>query len=459
MIFITPQLLRPANRFVPSFRDPLLLYPVCTSLTALLEFGHHLSEHINRFQKTSPHFCNDSAKSHFPPPPIEPTFVKFTCNPLLIRPNRQKGLLLQPNIHRRTPKAISKKSNTLKAPFPSTFNTIRTLSAAPFFRTYSPQPQYLASAEEFFEENPLIAATLKPTTQTKYAIALESFKASTVANDPTHLSRDQRLAIHIQERYIANPGPGQRQEMSNLICIVALMYPSVKQDLGLARRCLSGWKTLKPSRSSAPFTKEIVLTLAWVMVTNGKIESATVLLTSISACLRVSEALNITWRRVALPGDLRLAAYPAGTARVNIQDAKTSRYTGKLQFVKLADQHGINLLSALKQRNPQNIGRIASISYQRYTDELRQSLAHFQLEKTPFPTHSAHIGKETEDYIRGEPVEQIAIKGRWKSMASLRYYLNDGRAWILNTPITSNHQRTLSLAAAKMKHALTGYNA
>ena len=354
------------------------------------------------------------------------------------------------------PKPYQRNQTTSQALFPSTFNTIRTLSAAPFFRTYSPQPQYLASAEEFFEENLLIAATLKPTTQTKYAIALENFKASTVANDPTHLSLDQRLAIHIQERYIANPRPGQRQEMSNLICIVALMYPSVKQDLGLARRCLSGWKTLKPSRSSAPFTKEIVLALAWVMVTNGKIESATVLLTSFSACLRVSEALNITWRRVALPGDLRLAAYPAGTAGVNIQDAKTSRYTGKLQFVKLADQHGINLLSALKQRYPQNIGRIAPISYQRYTDDLRQSLEHFQLEETPFTTHSARIGKATEDYIRGE---QIAINGRWKSMASLRYYLNNGRAWILNTPITSNQQRTLSLAAAKMKHALAGYNA
>ena len=96
------------------------------------------------------------------------------------------------------------------------------------------------SAKEFFEENRLIAATLKPATQTKYAIALDNFIASTVANEATNLSLDQRLSIYTQERYIANARPGQRQEMSNLICMVTLMYPCVKPDLGIARRRISG---------------------------------------------------------------------------------------------------------------------------------------------------------------------------------------------------------------------------
>ena len=71
------------------------------------------------------------------------------------------------------------------------------------------------------------------------------------------------------------------------------------------------------------------------MVIHGKIAAATVLLIFFSACLPVSEALKLIWQRVALPGDLRLAAYPSGTAGINIHDPKTSRYTGKLQFVKV----------------------------------------------------------------------------------------------------------------------------
>ena len=104
------------------------------------------------------------------------------------------------------------------------------------------------------------------------------------------------------------------------------------------------------------------------MVIHGKISAATVLLTSFSASLRVSEALRLTWQRIALPGDLRLAAYPSGTAGINILDAKTSRYTGKLQFVKVSDRHGIKLLAELKHRSTANTARIAPISYQQYTD-------------------------------------------------------------------------------------------
>ena len=99
--------------------------------------------------------------------------------------------------------------------------------------------------------------------------------------------------------------------------MISLMYPSAKLEMGLARRCIAGWKALRPARSSAPFTKDLVLALTWKMVIHGKIAAATVLLTSFSACLRVSEALKLTWQREALPGELRLAAYPSGTAGIN----------------------------------------------------------------------------------------------------------------------------------------------
>ena len=106
----------------------------------------------------------------------------------------------------------------------------------------------------------------------------------------------------------------------------------------------------------------------------GKIAAATVLLTSFSACLRVFEAHKLTCQRVALPGNFRLAACPSGTAEINIHDAKTSGYTGKLQLFKVSDRHGIKFLAELKHRSTANTARIASIPYQQYTDELRQSL-------------------------------------------------------------------------------------
>ena len=313
-------------------------------------------------------------------------------------------------------------------------------------------------AEKFFEDNPLIAATLKPQTQTKYAIALDNFKASNVATDPTHFSLDQRLAISIQERFMVNAKPEQRQEMANLVCMITLIYPSTKMQLGLARRCISEWKALKPSRSSAPFTKELVLALAWEMLAKSKVESATVLLTSFAACLRVSKALKLTWSQVALPGDLRLSSYSPETAGLNIYDSKTSRYTGKLQFVKLSDREGVKFLSGLRCVRSSASMRIVPIKYHQYSNDLRKAITHFQLQDTPFISHSARIGKATEDFIAGETVEQIAINGRWKCINSLRYYLNNGRAWSLNTPISLIQQHKIARASAKMRHTLQQAN-
>ena len=77
------------------------------------------------------------------------------------------------------------------------------------------------------------------------------------------------------------------------------------------------------------------------MLQKQKIAAAIVLIKSFSACLRVSEALSLAWQNVALPGDLCLEAFPAGTAVINIHDEKTSRYTGKLQFVKMSYSDGV----------------------------------------------------------------------------------------------------------------------
>ena len=64
------------------------------------------------------------------------------------------------------------------------------------------------------------------------------------------------------------------------------MYPSLRgANLGLAKRCLSGWRTLHPSKFSAPFTEDISLALAWLMLARGRIEAALTVLLTFSACL------------------------------------------------------------------------------------------------------------------------------------------------------------------------------
>ena len=58
---------------------------------------------------------------------------------------------------------------------------------------------FLVCAEEFFADNPLIAATLQPRTRDVYAVALEIFRGSAFASGFYALSLDHRICLHIHD--------------------------------------------------------------------------------------------------------------------------------------------------------------------------------------------------------------------------------------------------------------------
>ena len=169
---------------------------------------------------------------------------------------------------------------------------------------------------------------------------------------------------------------------------------------------------LRPSKFSAPFTKDTVLALAWLLVIKSNSEAACVLLTAFSACLRVSEALALRMQDIALPGDMRLASHVSQVAGIKVRDAKTARYSGTLQFIKIDDIDAIKFLQGWKASTSQINGALVCLSYYTYAADLNNALAAFGLHNAPFTSHSARIGKAAQDYVAGVPVDQIAVNGR-----------------------------------------------
>ena len=62
--------------------------------------------------------------------------------------------------------------------------------SSPPSRRLSPRHSYLVCAEEFFENNPLVAATLQPHIRRVYAVALGNFRASSFASRSYELHFD-----------------------------------------------------------------------------------------------------------------------------------------------------------------------------------------------------------------------------------------------------------------------------
>ncbi|PXF41892.1 hypothetical protein BWQ96_08394 [Gracilariopsis chorda] len=166
--------------------------------------------------------------------------------------------------------------------------------------------------------------------------------------------------------------------------------------------------------------------------------------------VRASEALNLFWSEVAFPGDVGLSSFGPTMAGKNIKDAKTSKTTGRLQSVPINDQTVIKFLRAYQLQNRSNHHFAPNVSYKTYLSPIKTVSSSFGLSHGRFSTHSARIGKATEEYVNNLPVQQIAINGRWKSLNSLRYYLDNGKSWPLNSNISDSQQSLIRSYAAKL---------
>lgn len=220
------------------------------------------------------------------------------------------------------------------------------------------------------------------------------------------------LSNYVPKRFIEDPQPRGRQEMCNLVSMIYLMYPSIKLNLGITHRCLSSWQRIKRPTSAASLTFELCLAFSMDMLLQNCSDMAVVLLLSFSGFVRASEALKIKWDDVVFPGDQRVDSYGPNIAGANNGDAKTTRHTGPIQFVKFKEKETIQLLALLRKLRPNDVYVARHISYPAYDACIKRACVKRGV-SAKFPTQSARVGKATQEYMRGSPAEQIAINGKW----------------------------------------------
>ena len=166
--------------------------------------------------------------------------------------------------------------------------------------------------------------------------------------------------------------------MTILLCMILILFLNLKLSLGRSRRCLSVWKALKPSKVVAPFSEEMFNPFTWALINKDKLNSAFVLMLSCNGCLRVSEAIKLTWHDVALPRDFRLSYYGRETAGVNIWDAKKSQNTGRLQFVPIRNRYCIQLMTEVYNQSTKR-GPAVQVRYKDYLNDIKLTCCDFGL--------------------------------------------------------------------------------
>jgi hypothetical protein len=269
-------------------------------------------------------------------------------------------------------------------------------------------------------------AALQPSTLRTYRKNLSKLLSHTrlslqqlLSHSPSHI--DRLLASFIDHQYALG---GSFDYCQHTLSGLVFQQPLLRHQLGESRLRLRGWRNLLESHSHPPLTWELVVLFAVTMAKWGYHAEAIAALLSFDCYLRVGEMTRVQFRDVIMPHDARVgSAHPAMALR--LARAKT----GLNQWVSLRNPAvSAALLYYLRSSPFSAEQRIFSFSPDRFRRLLRRVADSLGVGHTPYVPHSLRHGGATCDFLRGDSIEQIMFRGRWKSMESARRYIQTGRA-------------------------------
>jgi len=202
--------------------------------------------------------------------------------------------------------------------------------------------------------------------------------------------------------------------------------PDLRLHLHHSRQCLKGWERSKPSRSHPPLTFELTVLIACSMARGGHHAAALAMLVGFDCYLRVSELTGLRRCDIVLPHDARMGAVHTGMA-VCLPKTKT----GRNQSVSLQHPGVAQLLCSWVRSLPAAVlpaHRIFPFSPAWFGRLLRNVCVALGLGHIPYVPHSLRHGGATADFLRLGAVEHVHFRGRWKSIESVRTYIQTARA-------------------------------
>ncbi len=278
---------------------------------------------------------------------------------------------------------------------------------------------------------PLQDLALAPASLQSYNRSLRSFLTHTRLSPQQLLSEpaarlDRLLAVYIQHSYDA---ASPFTYAAHALHAVVYHRPDVKARLFISRQCLKGWERVKKSTSHPPLTWELTVAIACTLARWGFHAPAVAMLVAFDCYLRVGELTRIRLRDVVVSSDPRMGLAHTGMA---VCLARTK--TGLNQSVAIHRPDVASVLSAwvsVLPRSPSVDGGnplVFAFSPDYLRRLMREACVRLGVGHTAYVPHSLRHGGATADFLLSGSIERVQFRGRWKSMESVRTYVQSARA-------------------------------
>lgn len=199
-------------------------------------------------------------------------------------------------------------------------------------------------------------------------------------------------------------------------------WPELRGVLRNSWRMFKNWRRIESPVRAPPITPLVVRALISRAVQLQEVSFACMLALGFHGLLRTGELLQVARKDLELGADCGILRLP---------QSKSGQRTGTGEAVALRDGLTLKLLETwVAVANPSPGSLLWPHSGQCFRSQFRKYLRYFRLCHLQFKPYSLRRGGATFLLQQGLAMDAILLRGRWKSLAVARLYLQDGMSMI-----------------------------
>ena len=211
-------------------------------------------------------------------------------------------------------------------------------------------------------------------------------------------------------------------------------------QLHLSKLSLKGWKRKNDDnrKNRPPLTLETSTLIAVTLAKSGHYIAGIGTLLAFHCYLRINELCNLKWCDIVFTGDPRVGSgVQIGVlGALRLQTTKT----GRNQTVTIIDNNVCQLLKQLfidSNVTSNSTSLVFNMSSSKYRRWFRRACEVLDFSTIGYTPHSLRHGGVTYDSMKGVPVKDLMLRGRWKSESALTIYVQTASVLLLNTKLTN----------------------
>jgi len=287
----------------------------------------------------------------------------------------------------------------------------------------------------------LIRSSIATSTNTKYDTALIQFKQYLQHQHyKLHkLTSSQLDTILVQYIHYLHSIDGSYSTASCTLSSLSRIT-GFNSSFHLSKLALKGWRKRNDEirKYRPPLTLEVTTLISITLAKSGHYLAAIGTLLAFHTYLRINELCKLKWCDIVFTGDPRLGSAVQNNVlgALRLQTTKT----GRNQTVTITDYNVCQLLKQLfidcrvTSNSTSLVFNMNSSKYRRLFKCACSVLGFSSIGYTP---HSLRHGGVTYDSMKGVPVKDLMLRGRWRSESALTIYVQTASVLLLDTKLTN----------------------